>query len=123
MHTWKDGKYLDTWSIVHTLSGFLLASIFYWLGFDFLWALALSLLSILAWEICEMFVGIIEPSPNVAIDIIVGLVGFFIGALLYFYLNITFNLVVFWTILVVTGLLALWGFINFLKKGYHRKPH
>jgi hypothetical protein len=115
---WKHGKYLDTWSIVHFLSGFLLANAFYWYGFDFLWSLVLSLLIMLGWEICEMFMDIIEPSPNVATDIIVGLLGYFLGASMYFYLELDFKPVVFLVVLISTGLLALWGLLDFLKRGY-----
>ncbi|OHB10225.1 MAG: hypothetical protein A3G05_01965 [Candidatus Zambryskibacteria bacterium RIFCSPLOWO2_12_FULL_45_14] len=117
MDIWKHGKYLDLWSLVHFLSGFVFGGLFYWLGFGFVWAFIYSALLLILWEVFEFFIKIIEPSLNVAVDIFAGLVGFFLAAWLYF-LETQFNLTLYLGIVALTLLLSLWGFLDFLKKGY-----
>lgn len=118
MDIWKHGKYADAWSVVHFLAGFLLSASFYWLGASFVSTLAFSILLMAVWEIFEWATGIIEPSPNVGFDIFIGLAGFILAALLYFWQGLTLNPSVFFTLLALTLLLALWGFVDFLKRGY-----
>lgn len=118
MDIWKHGKYVDTWSIIHFLSGFLLCSIFYVLGYEFMPAMLLSIVLLLVWEVFEWSLTILEPSVNVMMDIIIGLAGFLMGGFLYYFLNKPFETYYFLATLVVTALLSLWGFLDFLKKGY-----
>lgn len=118
MDIWKHGKYLDLWSLVHLLSGFLLGSSFYWLGAGLVMALVLSVLLMVLWEVFELTTKIIEPSTNVTVDIIVGFAGFAVSAVLHYWLVLPFNLPLFAGVLAVTLLLALWGFTDFLKRGY-----
>ncbi len=118
MNIWKHGKYMDTWSIVHFLSGFLLAEIFYKFGYTFLSALLISTVLLLMWEGFEWLIKIIEPSANVYMDIVFGLLGFSLGAYIHYFLGKPFIAVQFLTVLSVTFLLALWGFIDFSKRGY-----
>jgi hypothetical protein len=117
MDIWKHGKYVDTWSVVHFLSGFLLVAVFYMLEYQFTSALGLSILLLIAWEGFEWLTKIIEPSINVVMDIIIGLLGFFAGASLFYLFDKPVE-PYFYTALAVTGLLALWGFIDFKIKGY-----
>ncbi len=117
MDIWKHGKYVDMWSLVHFLSGFLLVAIFYKLGYQITSALFISALLLMAWEAFEWVVKIIEPSVNVIMDIIVGLFGFAIGAILFYFLNQPFE-DYFYIIALLTAALSLWGFLDFKKKGY-----
>lgn len=114
---WKHGKYLDTWSIVHFLSGCLLAILFYKLDLSFGMALLISLLILIAWEVFEWSIKIIEPSLNVITDLIVGFLGVLVGAYPHYVLNVSFG-AYFYVILAFTTLLATWGFLDFLKRGY-----
>lgn len=118
VNIWKHGKYVDLWSLVHFLAGFLLGGLFYFLGTTFLWALAYSLILMLIWEIFEAATRIIEPSLNVVFDVLMGLAGFFLAALIYFYYQINFSLPLNLTVLAFALILALWGFLDFLKRGY-----
>jgi len=77
---WKHGKYLDLWSLVHFLSGVLLASFFYHLNLDLFWSATFSLIALLGWEFFESVLGIIETTSNVVVDIIIGFVGFLLFA-------------------------------------------
>ena len=117
MDIWKHGKYLDMWSLVHFLSGFVLCGLFYWLESGFIWTLIYSSILLLLWEIFEFFISIIEPSVNVIVDIVVGLLGFFSAAWLYF-LRTEFDVPFYLTVVGVTFILSLWGFVDFLRKGY-----
>lgn len=117
MDIWKHGKYLDMWSLVHFLSGFVLCGFFYWLGSDFIWALIYSTILLALWEVFEFFIKIIEPSVNVTVDIAVGLLGFFSAAWFYF-LRAEFDASFYLTVVGATFILALWGFLDFLRKGY-----
>lgn len=118
MDIWKHGKYADLWSVVHFLSGFLLGVIFFTLDYTFLSALLISTILLLLWEVFEWIAKISEPSVNVAMDIVFGLAGFFAGAYLYYFLAIPFEMLHFSIILTATLLLSLWGFFDFLKRGY-----
>lgn len=80
---WREGKYIDLWSVPHVLSGM-------GLGFAplifagppvLLWLAALALL--VAWEVFEASVGIVEQRTNSVVDVIIGMIGFaFIWVLL-----------------------------------------
>ncbi len=118
MDIWKHGKYIDLWSLVHFLSGFLLAAIFAAFGYTFAISLGITIVVLLAWEGFEWVTNIIEPSLNVMADMLVGIAGFLMGAYMYFYLDVPFEMHYFMTILIATGALALWGFLDFLKRGY-----
>ena len=116
MNIWKRGKYFNMWSIVHFSSGVLLGGASYGLGLKFLWAAIISIALILVWEVIEWIIGIIEPSPDVFTDIVLGLVGFSLAAFYYYYLNKEFNLTALVTLFTLTLGLALWGLIHHLSK-------
>ena len=118
MDIWKHGKYTDLWSVVHFLSGFLLGVTFFALDYTFLSALLTSTILLLLWEVFEWITKISEPSINVTMDMVFGLAGFFMGACLYYFLHIPFEILHFSIILTATLLLSFWGFFDFLKKGY-----
>lgn len=116
MDIWKHGTYVDTWSIVHFLSGFLLAGISLKLGLGIVTALLISTVLLVSWEAFEWLLKIIEPSMNVMMDIIIGIAGFFTGA--YLMMNYQGFEWVFYVALVATVGLSLWGFFDFRKRGY-----
>lgn len=118
MDIWKHGKFIDMWSVVHFLSGFLLCGALFQLGYNFSQALIISLVFMLLWEFYEWVTHIIEPSINVVVDILIGLAGFFLSSYFYFLREKPFNTDFFWLVLVFTLLWALWGFLDFLKRGY-----
>lgn len=116
MDIWKHGKYVDTWSVVHLLSGFLLAGVFSRIGYGFSLALMFSIALLLLWEVFEWATKIIEPTVNVLMDIIIGLVGFLIGAYVFYALDLSYGY--FYGALLITVALSLWGFLDFKKRGY-----
>lgn len=116
MDIWKHGTYVDLWSIVHLLSGFVLAGLFYMADISFVVAIIASIFILLFWEVFEEITKIIEPSINVVVDIIVGFLGFLVGAYV-FYVSHQSSAYAFAALLLTIGL-AAWGFLDFLKRGY-----
>lgn len=116
MDIWKHGKYIDLWSVVHFLSGFVLAGLWYVFGFGFIPAIVGSIFLLLLWEIVEEVTKIIEPSINVIFDIITGFLGFLFGAYI-FYIK-SESLIYLYAALVLSVSLGVWGFLDFLKRGY-----
>ena len=72
---WGHGRYLDPWSIVHTLSGLMTGIAL--TGFKLpLWLGILTILVVaLLYEVLEMALGIIENVENVIADIILAILG------------------------------------------------
>jgi len=96
----------------------LLASLCYFLGLSFFWATIISLLLILFWELVEAMIKIIESKKNVLMDIIIGMAGFFFVANMHYVHDYNFSLKIFLTLLFVILFLSLWGFLDFLRRGY-----
>jgi hypothetical protein len=117
MDIWKHGVYVDMWSVVHVLSGFLLAGLFFRVGYEIVPAFVYSVLLLIAWEAFEWLAKIIEPSINVGVDIVVGLIGFSAGAWIFYFLERPFD-IYFYPVLGITAALSLWGFLDFKKRGY-----
>ncbi len=104
------------WSIVHLLSGFVLAGLFFVFNFSFPVAIIASVFLLLFWEVFEAVVKIVEPSINVIVDIIIGFIGFLVGAQLFYVMGLSSLYVLY--VLILTIALAVWGFVDFLKRGY-----
>jgi len=113
---WKEGKYVDLWSIPHILSGIVLGAILFSLGVSFVPSLVISLVLFVGWEAVEVFVGIKEHITNMTMDVVCDLLGFFITSYFYFILLKPFSLI---TILIFVGLFVifdLWGFTAYEKR-------
>lgn len=118
MDIWKHGRYVDLWSLVHVLSGALLGSGLFGLGYGLMTVIVLSLFLLAAWEVFEWAVRIIEPSPNVLVDMLAGALG--MGAACYWHYALAngFSVPQFTVLLFATLALALWGFLDFHFHGY-----
>ena len=74
---WREGEYLDLWSVPHFLSGALLACFIYLLHLPFLYATLLATLLLVAYEVFEIYVlDIHESEWNRNLDVVVGLASF-----------------------------------------------
>ncbi len=118
MDIWKHGKYIDTWSLVHFLSGALIASGLFGMTYTFWQAFIISSVAIVAWEVYEWLTEIIEPGANVAVDLAVGGAGFLVGSACHYSLGKPFDLLGFLILLALTLALSLWGFLDYQKRGY-----
>jgi len=114
---WSEKKYIDTWSIPHLLAGVVLVGIFSWLGLSFWPNLILSLILITGWEFFELYIlGIHEHFSNKVMDVILGIIGFFIMYALILKYNIyhMINELLFITIIFL--FLNAWGFLAYKKR-------
>lgn len=115
---WKHGTYLDLWSVVHILSGALIASACFYFGINFFWSGVITLVLVILWELFEIMLKINEPRKNMLADIIIGMAGFYIIGYLHFTKGWPWSSEFFFSLLFVTLGLSLWGFIDFTKRGY-----
>jgi len=73
---WREGKWLDLWSVVHILSGISIGLGLYFLHLGALASVALTFVSLVAYELWEAMVKIEEAPTNRTMDVVVGMVGF-----------------------------------------------
>lgn len=75
---WREGKWLDLWSVVHFLSGVSVAFVL-WPFFDLVPATVITLLLLIAYEMWEAMVQIHETPQNRFMDVVVGMVSYSIA--------------------------------------------
>ena len=123
MSVWgHDKKYFDTWSFVHFLNGFLLGNLFYWIGLSPTMALGASVVAMILWEMFEAIINILESVTNVLIDILAGILGFIVSALIFYHFEVPFSPLVFFILLVFSLILTIWGFLDFIHRPPTSKP-
>lgn len=76
--TWQEGRYWDLWMIVHALTGAICASAAVLMGIHPVYAYPVVLLGLTAWEIGEMIFGIKEELVNWILDVVFGMLGFWL---------------------------------------------
>lgn len=79
---WREGKWLDLWSVVHFLSGISIGLGLYFLQFGTLASIVCTFLVLISYEMWEMLVQIAEAPTNRFMDIVVGMVGFLFAFLI-----------------------------------------
>lgn len=107
---WREGKWLDLWSVVHLISGVSIGLAFYPLHFGASATTIIVLLGFIAYEMWEKIVGIIETPTNRVTDIVVGMVSF----VPTFYilaprLNETYFIIVFVLVFTVNIMMSVFG--------------
>ncbi len=73
---WREGKWLDLWSVVHFLSGVSVAIGFQIFGFPFIPTAVIAFLCFVAYEMWEAMVKIHETPQNRFMDVVVGMGSF-----------------------------------------------
>ena len=73
---WREGKWLDLWSVVHFLSGISLAPILSFLHFGAFASTLFALLLLVSYEMWEALVNIEEAPTNRVMDVVVGMTSF-----------------------------------------------
>ncbi|MGV8162045.1 MAG: hypothetical protein ACP5N2_01785 [Candidatus Nanoarchaeia archaeon] len=111
---WKEGKYLDLWSVNHTLAGCVLGSIFIFINLQIWVSLIISVILMIGWEIFEIYYGIKEGLANKILDVVTGLVGFF---LTYYLVNVQgVNALSYFLIIALSfAFLETWGYLVYKK--------
>ena len=73
---WREGEYLDLWSVPHFLSGMAVALGVYFFHFGIEASFIIALLLLVAYEMWEAMVRIEETRMNRILDVVVGMVSF-----------------------------------------------
>jgi len=73
---WREGKWVDLWSVVHLLSGVSTAFAIKWFGFGFAASAVIAFLLFVAYELWEAMVKIHETPQNRSMDVVAGMVSF-----------------------------------------------
>jgi hypothetical protein len=73
---WREGKWVDLWSVVHFFSGVIIGLLLYLLHFGPTASIALTLISLIAYEMWEMLVQIEETPNNRFMDVVTGMAGY-----------------------------------------------
>lgn len=109
---WREGEWVDLWSVVHFLSGSSVGFSLYIIGFDALSASVIATILLIAYEMWEAMVRIEETRANRVMDVVVGLASFFPT---YFYLAPTLAgeelYAVFAAILALNIILSVFGWM------------
>ena len=114
MHSiWKEGKYLDLWSLPHFLVGIILGHIFIYFNLSLTIALIATLVIKTVWEVYEHKYVTIEAVPNKILDVIIGLIGLITVYVYNDYALI--NLVSFSVILIINIIFSFWGLLSMKK--------
>jgi len=117
MRIWREGKYVDLWSLNHTLIGAVLAGFFEIVGVPVIISLIISTLVIVGWEFWEVFKKISEAFWNKIIDVVTGILGF-LG--MHYLLGVSSHeLILFLIVLAVYLVLEVWGYWVYKKKGVY----
>jgi len=108
---WKEGKYIDLWTIPHILAGVVLCGFFNLFGIEFYLNLILSTLIMIGWEFFELYVlDVHEYITNKVTDVVTGVIGFFFTyeLILKFSIKTMFPWIV--AVTMIWLLLNYWGF-------------
>jgi hypothetical protein len=113
---WREGKFVDLWSLVHFLTGIAVGGAFLFLHINSYIASAIAVGLFAGWEIFEPLIKIHEQSTNHISDVIIDYIGFFIAQLYVF----AWRGIMYWYIPTVVAFIALtlmaWGLIDFKKR-------
>jgi len=109
---WKEGKYVDLWSINHVLSGVVLGAILGNFNAPFGWSLLLAIALFVGWEVVEVLIGIKEHMPNMVMDVVCDLAGFLAIAWWFAEVSdISWTATAAWILLYT--MMNIWGFIAY----------
>jgi len=117
---WCEGKYLDLWSIIHFLSGAIIAGLCVFIGLSFITGLVITLGLVVIWEIFELIKSIKEALVNRFIDIIIGVASFIIAYCLFNKLELTICVIFFAIIFIVWIILGLRAYGFYPKNNARR---
>ncbi|PIR82298.1 hypothetical protein COU20_03130 [Candidatus Kaiserbacteria bacterium CG10_big_fil_rev_8_21_14_0_10_59_10] len=73
---WREGKYLDLWSVPHLLSGVALGLAAFFVGFNPVPTFIIALLLLVGYEMFEAIAKIEETPINRTLDVVVGMASF-----------------------------------------------
>lgn len=109
---WREGKWLDLWSVVHLLSGASIGFAFHLLPFGHAESILIVFLLLTGYEMWEKIVQIEETFTNRVMDVVVGMVSFLpVYLLLAPVLHGTWFILTFGFILTANVVMSVFGWI------------
>ncbi len=112
-HIFKNGKYLDLWSVNHTLSGVVIAGPLYYFSIPVIYSFWISLILMVSWEIYEIIFKITETWQNRTTDILTGVLGFCSVWYLYAFVTTHTQILIYVMGLCLFIILEVWGYIAY----------
>lgn len=73
---WREGEYLDLWSVPHVLSGVVVGLVAHFIGFEALPSFVIAFLVLVGYEMFEVIAKIEETRINRILDVVVGMTSF-----------------------------------------------
>jgi hypothetical protein len=111
----KGGKYINLWTVNHFLSGVVVVGWVLKLGFNVWLAFLVYFILAIAWEIVEFYLGEFEVLGNKIMDVMSGLIGFW---LVYYFIIMQRSLSIYFVIscTVVYLILEILCLIDYRKR-------
>lgn len=117
---WKEGKWIDSWTVNHVLSGILSGSILYIFNISLLWSFIISSVLFVGWEVIE-FILKWESLTNQFIDVVANYLGYGIFYYFYYSLNQPFDIKIVFLMIFIFLALEYWGFHAFKLRAQNAK--
>ncbi|MDO8514192.1 MAG: hypothetical protein Q7S50_01450 [bacterium] len=108
---WREGKWLDLWSVVHLLSGTSVGFSLIFIKFGTIASIVIGLLLLVVYEMWEAIVKIEETPQNRFMDVVVGMVSFLPTFFFFQGLPTSLFILVFGFILTVNITMATFGWL------------
>jgi|GEM_PF-1163234 len=122
--SWREGRYLDLWTVVHLFAGLMVGIGGLFLNISFWKSFVIGVIVFSVWEFFEHLRGITESLENRVIDVVIALIGIF---LIFSFVSFAPQSVEFLllsaSIFVVYVGLAIRGWFAFLKRTGKKPPH
>jgi hypothetical protein len=106
---WREGEYLDLWSVPHFLSGMIVGFALHFLGFALNAAFTIAFLLLVAYEMFEVIAQIEETRWNRVLDVVVGMTSFAPTFLLTPHVREPYVIIVFVTVAALDAVLSFFG--------------
>lgn len=108
---WERGYWLDFWTFVHFLSGWVTGAFLIFLGLTLKTSVAMAAVLFIGWEILEYIFKNTESFANRLIDVLACFLGFVLAMTLFrrgFYMtsNLFITVTLSWILLLISGFLA-----------------
>lgn len=112
---WREGDYLDLWSVPHFLSGIAVGLFLYLIHFQIASSLIIAFLIFVAYEMFEALVKIEETKMNRTLDVVVGMISFTPAFLLASNFSQMEIMSTFILVMVVNSTLSFFGWLESQK--------
>ena len=122
-HHWKEGRHYDLWSITHTLSGVVLASILFYFDMDLVLAFVIATMLFVGWEAVEVALGIKEHTANMIMDVVFDFLGFLVVLYFYLWLDMSIQLSAIIYSAIAFLIFNAWGFLAHKKRVRNGESH